>query len=67
MTHKVVALVLAALAVVVRAQDLGALLAQGQAGGLDLAQVRLRNSEKQTMILTLTFEGCGSVAAERNA
>jgi len=39
MTHKVVALVLAALAVSIRAQDLGALLAQGQAGGLDLAQV----------------------------
>merc|ERR1719454_2505296 len=39
MTHKVVALVLAALAVAIRAQDFGALLAQGQAGGLDLAQV----------------------------
>ena len=39
MAHKVVALVLATLAVTIRAQDLAALLAQGQAGGLDLAQV----------------------------
>jgi len=39
MAHKVVALVLAAFAVAIRAQDLAALLAQGQAGGLDLAQV----------------------------
>ena len=39
MAHKVVALVLAAFTVTIRAQDLAALLAQGQAGGLDLAQV----------------------------
>ena len=39
MAHKVVALVLATFAVAIRAQDLAALLAQGQAGGLDLAQV----------------------------
>jgi len=40
MANKVVALLLlAAFAVAIRAQDLAALLAQGQAGGLDLAQV----------------------------
>jgi len=39
MAHKVVAVVLVALTVTIRAQDLAALLAQGQAGGLNLQQV----------------------------
>ena len=39
MAHKVFALVLVALAVTIRAQDLAALLARGQAGGLNLQQV----------------------------
>ena len=39
MALKVFALVLVALAVAIRAQDLAALLAQGQAGGLNLQQV----------------------------
>jgi len=39
MGHKVVAVVLVALTVTIRAQDLAALLAQGQAGGLNLQQV----------------------------
>ena len=37
--NKVVALVLMVFAVAIRSQDLAALLAQGQAGGLNLAQV----------------------------
>lgn len=39
MALKVFALVLVALAVAIRAQDLATLLAQGQAGGLNLQQV----------------------------
>ena len=39
MGNKVVALVLMVFAVAIRSQDLAALLAQGQAGGLNLAQV----------------------------
>lgn len=39
MVHKVVGVVLVALTVTIRAQDLAALLAQGQAGGLNLQQV----------------------------
>ena len=39
MAHRVVAVVLVALTVTIRAQDLAALLAQGQAGGLNLQQV----------------------------
>ena len=38
-SNKVVALVLMVFAVAIRSQDLAALLAQGQAGGLNLAQV----------------------------
>ena len=38
-SSKVVALVLMVFAVAIRSQDLAALLAQGQAGGLNLAQV----------------------------